>query len=107
MAREKRAVEVVRAFLIEKHGLAVADELVPIKKGGCQLPKLRSLMHDTCNCANAVPRLLQIMKDESGVKYYTDEVWNGFPLKFRRMFDFLCSIKSYAWCACRCVQSPF
>ena len=32
---------------------AAGDDYTPLVDGGCLLHKLRALMHDTCNAANA------------------------------------------------------
>ena len=43
-----------------------ADDLVPLVKGGVNLSKLRSLMHDTCNTANSTAREIAKLVEEKG-----------------------------------------
>ena len=41
-----------------------AEKHVPLEKGGVNLSKLRSLMHDTCNTANATAREIARLVEE-------------------------------------------
>ena len=50
-----------------------ADELVPLTKGGVQMLKLCSEMHDTCNTANAVVAHLRRMKIANGIDVLGEE----------------------------------
>ena len=67
-----------------------ADELVPLTKGGVNLLKLRSLMHDTCNTANATAREIAKLVDKKGRDYFGDGVWESMPEEDRCVLDFLC-----------------
>ena len=62
------------AMLREELG-AQADLLVPLVNGGISLSKLGGVMHDTCNCANAIARQVRILRDDSGKDLYGDEEW--------------------------------
>jgi hypothetical protein len=61
------------------NGQAEADRLVPLTDGGVLMLKIGSTMHDTCNLANAIPRRLRVMKDESGIRHFGGEYWNSRP----------------------------
>ena len=67
-----------------------ADELVPLTKGGVNLLKLRSLMHDTCNTANATAREIAKLVDKKGRDYFGDGVWESMPEEDRCVLEFLC-----------------
>lgn len=60
-----------------ENGQAEADRLVPLTDGGVLMLKIGSTMHDTCNLANAIPRRLRVMKDESGIRHFGEEYWNS------------------------------
>jgi hypothetical protein len=64
--------------------------LVPIVNGGVNLLKLRSLMHDTCNTANATAREIARLVEEKGREYYGDEEWDDLPEEEKCILDFLC-----------------
>ena len=83
--RGQAMVEALRAELG-----AEADRLVPIVNGGVNLLKLRSLMHDTCNTANATAREIARLVEEKGREYYGDEGWDDLPEEEKFILDFLC-----------------
>ena len=56
---------------------AEADELVPLVNGGINLSKLRGVMHDTCNAANKVARLVRTLRDDSGKGLHGVEEWEA------------------------------
>ena len=61
-----------------------------MEKGGVNLSKLRSLMHDTCNTANATAREIARRVEEKGRGLYGDEAWESMPEEKRCVLDFLC-----------------
>ena len=61
-----------------------------MEKGGVNLSKLRSLMHDTCNTANATAREIGRLVEEKGRELYGDEAWESMPEEKRCVLDFLC-----------------
>ena len=63
---------------------------MPLEKGGVNLSKLRSLMHDTCNTANATAREIARLVEEKGRELYGDEAWESMPEEERCVLDFLC-----------------
>ena len=62
----------------------------PKVDGGVMLHKLRALMHDTCNAANAAAREIARRKTISGQDYFTKEVWESMDKKYTTTLDFLC-----------------
>jgi len=50
------------------------DEYIPLEGGGAKLHKLRAVMHDTCNAANASAQLIIEAKNASGVEHFGAEV---------------------------------
>jgi len=71
--RAQAAILMLREELGDK-----ADELVPLRQGGMLLLKIESVMHDTCNTANAVRPLSQERKGISGRQFYGAEEWESF-----------------------------
>jgi hypothetical protein len=67
-----------------------AEEHVPLEKGGVNLSKLRSLMHDTCNTANATAREIALLVEKEGRELYGDKAWESMPEEERCVLDFLC-----------------
>ena len=61
-----------------------------MEKGGVNLSKLRSLMHDTCNTANATAREIARLVEEKSRELYGDEAWESMPEEERCVLDFLC-----------------
>ena len=57
--RGKAYIEALREELGEDD-----EEHVPLEKGGVNLSKLRSLMHDTCNTANATAREIALLVEK-------------------------------------------
>jgi hypothetical protein len=53
--------------------------------------KLGATMHDTCATANAVPRILEMLKEESGKSHYGEEGWAQQSDDVRKMLDQLCA----------------
>ena len=69
-ARGKSAVEALRAELhVEDR-----DTLCPLVQGGVSLHKIYSVMHDTCNTANLVAKLIIELQERKRREYLTDEV---------------------------------
>jgi hypothetical protein len=67
-----------------------ADTYVPLVNGGITLSKLRGVMHDTCNAANKVARLMQLKRDNSGKALFGDETW-AERVEYEAVWqDFLC-----------------
>jgi hypothetical protein len=63
----KRGHDVVLALredmiTMDGGGLAAADQHVPLKDGGVMMHKIGGTMHDTCNLANAMPKLISLNK---------------------------------------------
>ncbi len=54
-----------------------ADELVPLVNGGINFSKLRGVMHDTCNAANKVARMVKTLRDDSGKVLHVVEEWEA------------------------------
>ncbi len=54
-----------------------ADELVPLVNGGINFSKLRGVMHDTCNAANKVARLVKTLRDDSGKALHGVDEWEA------------------------------
>ena len=61
-----------------------------MEKGGVNLSKLRSLMHDTCNTANATAREIALLVEKEGRELYGDKAWESMPEEERCVLDFLC-----------------
>jgi hypothetical protein len=70
--REREALDLLREELGEE-----ADELVPLVNGGINFGKLRGVMHDTCNAANKVARLVKTLRDDSGKGFHGLEEWEA------------------------------
>ena len=68
----------------------LADELMPLKNGGVNMHKLRSLMHDTCNTANATAREIASLIEKKGKEFFGDDGWAGLPDERKQVLDFLC-----------------
>ena len=68
-----------------------ADRLAPLNNGGVNLLKVRGLMHDTCNTANATSRKLAETIRGKARLYFGDEAWNAMPEKEKCVIDRLCS----------------
>jgi hypothetical protein len=76
--RGREALNLLRQELGEE-----ADELVPLVNGGIDFSKLRGVMHDTCNAANKVARVVKELRDDRGKVLYGVEEWEameGTPL---------------------------
>ena len=83
--RGKAYIEALREELGEDD-----EEHVPLEKGGVNLSKLRSLMHDTCNTANATAREIALLVEKEGRELYGKEAWESMPEEERCVLDFLC-----------------
>jgi hypothetical protein len=70
--RGREALNLLREELGEE-----ADELVPLVNGGINFGKLRGVMHDTCNAANKVARLVKTLRDDSGKGFHGLEEWEA------------------------------
>ncbi len=79
-------VELLREHL----GPEVADQHVPIIRGGVLLHKLQGVMHDTCNTANKTARLAKSLRDTSGQLFCGYDNWELLAEDDKRWFDFLC-----------------
>ena len=60
-----------------------ADELVPLVEGGVSMHKVRSVMHDTCNCANATALEIRRLVDEAGIAHFGADAWQALPAEQR------------------------
>ena len=69
-ARGQAAVEALRAEL----DVEDRDTLCPLVQGGVSLHKIYSVMHDTCNTANLVAKLIIELQERKHREYLTDEV---------------------------------
>ena len=83
--RGQAAIVMLREELGEK-----ADDLVPLGQGGVLLLKLQSVMHDTCNTANAVPALLEARKGVSGEQFFGAAVWNTYGKQEKKLYNYFC-----------------
>ena len=68
----------------------LAGELLPLKNGGVNMHKLRSLMHDTCNTANATAREIASLIEKKGKEFFGDDGWADLPDERKKVLDFLC-----------------
>ena len=84
--RGQVAVNALRSDLGE-----LADDLVPLRKGGVRFLKVMALMHDTCNTANLAAKKLIELKEESGREAIGDEAWDAKPESVTKMLDYLCA----------------
>jgi len=67
-----------------------ADRLAPLVNGGANLLKIRSLMHDTCNTANATAKKIAELVQSKGEQFYGTAAWQALPEEDRCVLDFLC-----------------
>ena len=81
----QEAIAMVREELGE-----LADELVPLVNGGISLSKLGGVMHDTCNCANAIARRVRVLRNESGKDLYGEEEWKRMAKEEHAWCDYFC-----------------
>jgi hypothetical protein len=95
----ERGNEVIRLLLredlIAHHGLEVADQLVPLRRGGVKLLKIGSTMTDTCNTmvgkkGGAVLKIAE-KKEASGIAEYGAEDWATMPEEVTKMLSYFCS----------------
>lgn len=68
-----------------------ADMLVPLIDGGLAMARLRSVMHDTCNTANAtavklIEKITELLKGSM-----SEAEWDKVPDKKKYVLDFLCA----------------
>jgi hypothetical protein len=82
----QECVDLVRLEL----GPLLADEYVPLAKGGVQLHKIQGVMHDTCNTANKTARLAKTLRDTSGQLWFGYDNWELLAAEEKPWFDFLC-----------------
>ncbi len=54
------------------------------------LSKLGGVMHDTCNCANAIARRVRVLRDESGKDLYGEEKWKRLSKEEHVWCDYFC-----------------
>jgi hypothetical protein len=83
--RGQEAITILRRELGDE-----GDTYVPLVNGGISLSKLRGVMHDTCNAANKVARLMRLERDESGVAMFGEEEWGQRAEYEAGWQDFLC-----------------
>ncbi len=67
--RGQEAIEILRKELGEE-----ADTLVPLVQGGIKFSKLRGVMHDTCDSANKVARLVRVQRDTGGKAFFGEGI---------------------------------
>ena len=82
----QQAVILVRNEL----GPELCDELAPLTRGGVVLHKIQGSMHDTCNTANLVPRLMLELRETSGRLFYGEDEWEALPEAEKPWYDYLC-----------------
>ncbi len=70
-ARGQAAVEALRAEL----NVEDRDSLCPLVEGGVSLHKIYGVMHDTCNTANLVAKLMIELQERQHRAYLTNEVY--------------------------------
>jgi hypothetical protein len=68
----------------------LADEYVPLVNGGITLSKLGGVMHDTCNCANAIARRVRVLRDNSGKDLYGEVEWQRKSEEEHAWCDYFC-----------------
>jgi len=66
------------------------DELVPVVDGGVNMHKVRSLMHDTCNTANASAKKMKDAANDAGKAHFGAAVWENMPEERTMVLDYLC-----------------
>lgn len=70
--RGKEAIDALREVL----GPEYQDVLCPLRNGGVSLHKLYGIMHDTCNCANLVAKLMLEVRDRKCREHYGEDAWS-------------------------------
>jgi hypothetical protein len=60
-------------FLRELFGPVLRDTICPLKNGGVSLHKIYGVMHDTCNCANKVAKLMMELRNRKCVEQYGED----------------------------------
>ena len=83
--RGQEAITMLRRELAD-----AGDTYVPLVNGGISLSKLRGIMHDTCNAANKVARLMRVERDNSGKALVGEEAWAERQEYEAGWQDFLC-----------------
>ncbi len=83
--RGQEAITMLRTELADE-----ADTYVPLVNGGISLSKLRGVIHDTCNAANKVARLMRLERDNSGKAMYGEDAWAEREEYEAGWQDFLC-----------------
>ena len=68
----------------------LADEYVPLVNGGITLSKLGGVMHDTCNCANAIARRVRVLRDNSEKDLYGEVEWQRKSEEEHAWCDYFC-----------------
>jgi hypothetical protein len=82
----QEALSIVREELGE-----LADELVPLVNVGISLSKLGEVMHDTCNCANAIAKRARVLRNDSGKDLYGAEEWKRMSKEEHAWCDYFCA----------------
>ncbi len=73
----------------------LANELVPLVNGGISLSKLGGVMHDTCNCANAIAKRMRVLRNDSGKDLYGEEEWKRMSKEEHSWCDYFCANHSH------------
>ena len=68
-----------------------SDELVPIVDGGVRMHKNKSVMHDTCNAANATARLIKKASLKDLKDFFSAAQLAALPAHLKLCLDLLCS----------------
>jgi hypothetical protein len=84
--RGKLAVDYLRELL----GPDLRDILCPLRNGGVSLQKIYGVMHDTCNCANKVAKLMIELRNRKCSEQVGANVWSEADKRIKACFDFLC-----------------
>ena len=84
--RGKLAIDLLRELL----GPNLRDAICPLKNGGVSLHKIYGVMHDTCNCANKVAKLLMELRHRKCGEHFGEENWNQAGKEAQACFNFLC-----------------
>jgi hypothetical protein len=84
--RGREAVDALRAMLSPEE----RDELCPLVNGGVALHKLYGVMHDTCNGANLVAKLMLELQERKKREFLSEDVWESIDPKAKACFNFLC-----------------
>jgi hypothetical protein len=59
--------------------------------GVISLSKLGGVMHDTCNCANAIAKRVRVLRNDSGKDLYGEEEWQRMSKEEHAWCDYFCA----------------